>query len=268
MKRLARQMDVSEVTFILARPPAVERIQGIKVRIFNRAGEELPFAGHPALGTAMAVWKQLPPRAGDEGTKVVLEFPAGRTPVTIAEQSGGIYGEMIQSDPVFAEPHDPQKIAALLGIARSNIVSGFPVQNVSTGRPNLIVLLDSLEVIKSVKMNWPEIAAYFSAGDKQRGFYLLTRQTESKKASLHARKLTPLGEDPATGSAAGCAIAWLVKYGIVPSGERILIEQGIEMAHPAQIAAKATLKAGKVTDVRVGGNCVQVSAGSLNTGEN
>ena len=256
MLAITREMNFSESTFILPQALEVERERGVKVRIFTRGGE-VPFAGHPALGTAISIFMRR------QESRVVLDLPAGQIPVTFEKMAQGIYGEMVQTEPVFAEVHAPERIAPLLGIPVSEIVSGVPVENVSTGRPNLIVLLKSLAAVRSVKMNWAEIERYFAAGDRQRGFYLLTREVEDRSAVVHARKLTSAGEDPATGSAAGCAAAWMVKHGLAESGSRIGIEQGSEMHRPGMLIARASRVGEKIVDVRVGGFCVKVGTGEL-----
>jgi trans-2,3-dihydro-3-hydroxyanthranilate isomerase len=247
MQAIARETNLSETTFVI--PPT-------RVRIFSPA-EEYPFAGHPTLGTAMALYKP--------GTReIVLQENIGPVPVTFEEQAGGlVYGEMTQADPIFAEMHAHSEIAKLLRIRPDDIAADAPVVNVSTGRPNLIVMLKSLAVLKALDPDWSAIHQYLAAGDRQRGFYFLTPETETSGARFHARKLTPRTEDPVTGSAAGCAAAYLVAHGMAPSGERFVIEQGGELHRPGQLHVSARKANGTVTDVRVGGYCVRVARGEL-----
>ena len=245
MLALARETNLSETTFIFP-PESAER--GWRVRIFTR-DQELPFAGHPVLGTANAIrLHMLKPAA-----RLNLDLNAGIIPV---EFSSDGYGEMLQPEPIFAESHPASKIAPLLGLTEADFDPAHPIKNVSTGRPNLIVMLKSLEAVRQAQVDWPAAARYFASGDKQRGFYLLTMETNAKSARLHARKPTRAGDDPVTGSAAGCAAAYLVDQGIAKAGERVIIEQGAEVQRPGELYVTASGK-----EVRVGGYAVRVFEG-------
>jgi trans-2,3-dihydro-3-hydroxyanthranilate isomerase len=247
MLALARETNLSETTFILA---------GNRVRIWTPV-EEYPFAGHPTLGTSMALRKP--------GMKqIVLQEKIGPVPVDFEEHADGfVYGEMLQPEPVFAEEHKPDDIAKLLKVSTEEFVSNAPILNVSTGRPNLIVTFKKLATIKALQPDWARVREYFSAGDHQRGFYFLTPETESATARYHARKLTPRTEDPATGSAAGCAAAYFVQHGWVKSGERISLEQGAEIGRPSELFISAEKVNGKVGNARVGGYAVKSLRGDV-----
>jgi trans-2,3-dihydro-3-hydroxyanthranilate isomerase len=185
-------------------------------------------------------------------------------PVDFEEHADGfVYGEMLQPEPVFAEEHKPAEIARLLNVSPNDFLSEAPIWNVSTGRPNLIVMCKKLATIKALKPDWPRIHDYFAAGDPQRGFYFLTPEVETSTARYHARKLTPRTEDPATGSAAGCAAAYFVKLGLVKSGERIGLEQGAEIGRPSELFISADKAGDKIGNVRVGGYCVRSLRGEL-----
>ena len=244
MQSLARETNLSETTFIF--PPQSER--GWRVRIFTRE-TELPFAGHPVLGTAMAIRSHMPKPPAD----LKLDLNAGVIPVDFGESG---YGEMLQPEPVFAESHNVVAVAPLLGLSESDFDAKYPIKNISTGRPNLIVMLTSLDAVKRAQVDWPAAARYFASGDKQRGFYLLTREVLAKTSRVHARKPTRAGDDPVTGSAAGCAAAYLVDQGLAKSGERVVIEQGSEVQRPGELYVSA---AGK--NVRVGGYAVRIFEG-------
>lgn len=247
MQAIARETNLSETTFVI--PPA-------RVRIFSPT-EEYPFAGHPTLGTAMALRKP-------GMREIVLQENIGPVPVAFEQQADGlVYGEMTQAEPVFAEEHPKDAIARLLHIQPGDLLADAPVVNVSTGRPNLIVMLKSLRVLKSLEPDWALIRRYFEPGDRQRGFYFLTPETETAGARFHARKLTPRTEDPVTGSAAGCAAAYLVARGLAKSGERFIIEQGAEVHRQGHLYVSAVKSGTGATDVRVGGYCVRVSRGEL-----
>jgi trans-2,3-dihydro-3-hydroxyanthranilate isomerase len=252
MQAIARETNLSETTFILRRPAAVEAKEGVRVRIFTPV-TEYDFAGHPTLGTAMSLWKQ-------GMKKIVLHLNVGPVPVEFLQKQGQLFGEMTQPKPVFGETHDVDVIARLIGVRREDMDATHPIQNVSTGRPNLIVMLRSLAALRALQPNWPAVADYFKGGDTARGFYFLTRETLSSEARFHARKLTPRTEDPVTGSAAGSAIAWLVEHGVVKEDEAIVIEQGHGVNRPGQLFVRANR--GGV--VKVGGYAVKVWTGSLN----
>ncbi len=242
MLAITREMNYSESTFV----------SGTKTRIFLRT-EEIPFAGHPVLGTAFALWN----RGGRKAKRVTLDCKIGPVPVDFND---GI-GMMTQPEPVFAENHGHAAIAPLLGTTIDQLDTATPIQNVSTGRPNLLVMFRSLAALQQVKYDWPAIDRYFASGDRQRSFYLLTRETVDPAKQFHARKISKLGEDPVTGSAAGCAIAWMVEYGLVPSAKRIRLEQGTEIQRGGEALLSAERMGGKVTNVKVGGSSVLVMRG-------
>ena len=247
MLALARETNLSETTFVWP---------GNRVRIWTPV-EEYPFAGHPTLGTAMALRT-----AGMK--KIVLEEKIGPIPVDFEEHAGGlVYGEMVQPEPVFAEEHKAEDIARLLKVSTAEFLEDAPISNVSTGRPNLIVMFKKLASVKALKPDWAAIKDYFSSGDAQRGFYFLTPETETPSAKYHARKLTPRTEDPATGSAAGCAAAYFVQRGLVKSGERIRLEQGAEVGRPSELFISAEKAGDKIHNVRVGGYAVRSLHGEV-----
>ena len=263
MQSIAREVNLQETTFVLPRPAAVEREQGVKVRIFT-PNEELPFAGHPTLGTAMVLHSR---RAADASgaaaaSKIVLDLKVGKIPVTFAREVGGqLFGEMQQVDPVFGKIHDRATVANLLGVKPTDIGDTAPIQTVSTGLPFAIVPLNSLDVLKTLQPRQAEIQAYFSAESTSTDFYYVTRDTRDEMVGLRARGIDSIGEDPATGSAAGCTASWLLRYGLQKSAETLHIEQGVEMRRPSHIYARAEKHGDKITNVRVGGHAVEVAQG-------
>ncbi len=248
MQAIAREMNLSETTFIL---PAESTDGSHRVRIFT-VQEELPFAGHPSLGTAFVL-------RGSSGAKqVVLDLNVGKVPVTFEDgESGMPFGEMTQVDPKFGETHSHEAVARACGLPIDAIDASLPIQTVSTGVPFTVVPLKSLEVARKLQIDQARAAEYL---DKHEGkfFYFVTRQTEDPKGRLHARMIFYNGEDPATGSAAGCAAAWAVANGVATPDERVLIEQGIEIKRPSRIFVRASKKDNRVVNVRVGGNVVEV----------
>ena len=257
MSAIARETNLSETTFIFPREAAVEHERGVLVRIFTPR-EELPFAGHPTLGTAMALRAARMPNAAE----IVLELKIGKIPVTFrAESDGRTFGEMQQKDAEFGARHTHEAVAPLVGLKAGDIASDLPIEAVSTGSAFVILPVKSLAAIRSVRVNFAAVSEYL-AQTGLRNFYLVTRETEDPKARLHARLLIAGGgEDPATGSAAGCAAAWMVKNGVARSDEQVMIEQGAEVHRQGQIFVRATLQGESVRNVRVGGHAVEVIRG-------
>jgi trans-2,3-dihydro-3-hydroxyanthranilate isomerase len=255
MQALAREMNLSETTFILRRSPAVERQRGIRVRIFT-VEEELPFAGHPTLGTAFVLRKR------GQG-EVALDLEVGRIPVSFRQQRDGlVFGEMRQRDPEMGSIHDRGAVARAAGLEADAIDPNLPIQTVSTGMAFAIVALRSLEAIRGLRFNWKQLEEYLARTDAK-FLYFVTRETVDPAARLHARMIFYNGEDPATGSAAGCCAAWAVRHGVAAPDEQILIEQGLEIHRPSRILVRASRDGDRIVNVRVGGNCVEVMRGEV-----
>jgi trans-2,3-dihydro-3-hydroxyanthranilate isomerase len=257
MQAIARETNLSETTFILPRDAATESREGIQVRIFTVA-EELPFAGHPTLGTAFVLHHL---RAQDE---VTLDLKVGKIPVQFHRDEQGLsFGEMRQRDPEFGQVHqDRDIIAGIAGIPPADLDSDLPIQTVSTGMGFAIVPVRSLHAMHNLRFNWQLAAEYLGKTDAK-FFYFVSRETERTTSTLHARMFFYNGEDPATGSAGGCCAAWAVQHGVVASEERAVIEQGIEMKRASYIHFRASRSNGTVTSIRVGGHCVQISQATL-----
>ena len=256
MQAIAREMNLSETTFILPREAAIEKERGIRVRIFT-VQEELPFAGHPTLGTAFAL------RGNTGNEEIKLDLNVGPVPVRFEEAAGKpTFGEMTQADPVFGRVHEPKKIAEVTGIPLADIDTSLPIQTVSTGLPFTVMPLRGLEAMGRLNINHSATGEYLSStGGKF--LYCVSRETSDSAARLHARMVFYNGEDPATGSASGCAAAWMVAHGVAQPDERVMIEQGVEMKRPSSIFVRASRRNDNVVNVRVGGNVVEVLRGEL-----
>lgn len=256
MQSIAREMNLSETTFILPRDPATERERGVRVRIFT-VQEELPFAGHPTLGTAFQL------RGSSGAGEVALELNVGKVPVRFEETPGHpVFGEMTQMEPEFGPRHDREAVARAAGLKDGDIDPSLPIQTVSTGVPFTMVPLRGLENMRELNVDLRSSAEYLErSGGKF--FYFVTRQTVDTGARLHARMIFYNGEDPATGSAAGCAAAWMVETGVAKPDEQVLIEQGVEMQRPSRIFVRASRRDDRVVNVRVGGNVVETVRGEI-----
>ena len=259
MRALARETNLCETTFILPRDEAIERERGVQVRIFT-VREELQFAGHPTLGTASWLYLNHPSFAGAD--QITLDLRVGPIPVSFAakQQDLGVFGTMRQNDPVFGTIHQPEAIAAALGLTIDDLDPALPAQTVSTGLPFCIVPLRSLEVAARLSIPQPLAQAYLATTDAK-FFHCITRASTSSGADWHARMQFYNGEDPATGSASGCTIAYLVRHSLAASDQPIVLEQGVEMLRPSRIYVQASLESGLVRNVCVGGRTILIATG-------
>ncbi len=256
MQAIAREFNLSETTFIERRPATLEQTEGVRVRIFT-AQEELNFAGHPTLGTASVLRSHAPETL--RGDTITLALNAGPVPVRFA--ADGSFAEMTQRDPEFGEEFDPAEVARLIGLSLEDLDSQLPPQAVSTGTAFAIVALRSVQPLARLKVNQEEATAWLHGRDA-RWFYVLG-PTGGQAPAWRARMQFYGGEDPATGSAAGCAISYLVRRGAVASGERIHLRQGVEIGRTSDLFLSAQLEAARVREVRVGGSTVLVAKGQL-----
>jgi len=261
MQAIARETNLSETAFILPRAPEVERASGVRVRIFTPQ-EELPFAGHPTLGTASWLYWNHPLFRGAD--QITLDLEVGPIPVRFSAQKDdrhGAFGVMRQRDPEFGEPdHDCARLASLLGFAADDLDPSLPIQMVTTGNPFCMVPLRTAEALGRLALPRTGELRSFLERCGAKFFYFLTQATNSG-ADWRARMQFYTGEDPATGSAAGPAIAYLVHHGRVNSGQTTIFEQGIEISRPSRLHVSAKSVAGKVTDVYVGGRTIPVALG-------
>jgi trans-2,3-dihydro-3-hydroxyanthranilate isomerase len=262
MQALAREMNLSETTFVLPREPQVEAQQGKRVRIFT-VEEELPFAGHPTLGTAL----HLHSTAASGTDEIVLDLNVGKIGVRFSADSnhrsdrvaGDVFGEMRQRDPEFGPTLPPDKVASVLG--SEEIAAEWPSQIVSTGLPFAIVPIRDSKTLANLKPDLVKAGALLE-GTGARFCYFISPERQGR-LEVRARMFFYGGEDPATGSAAGCAASWMVQHGIANSDEQVLIRQGVEIRRPSEMYVRATRDGQRVTNVRVGGYAVEVLRGTV-----
>lgn len=252
MQALARETKLSETTFVLANK-AASPDDPVPVRIFT-VQEELPFAGHPTLGTAWVI------RGESGAARIKLALGVGVIPVTFEECAEGAFGEMQQRDPEFSTVHDRQSVAHATGLELDDIAQDAPIQTVSTGLSFTMVPVRRLARLQSLQLDWSRASDYLErSGGKF--FYFVCRETTTPAARLHTRMIFYNGEDPATGSAAGCCAAWATRYNLLGSGERVMVEQGLECRRPSQIFISAEKHDDRIVNVRVGGHTVLVMRG-------
>lgn len=257
MQAIARETNLSETTFILPGDAATERERGVRVRIFTTT-EELPFAGHPTLGTAMAIRNA----RGANDAEIALDLNVGRIPVRFTTRDGLTFGTMTQRDPEFGQKHEREAVARVAGISAADIADDVPIQTVTTGNPFAMVPVKSLAVLQKMAPAWSALSEYLKKTDAK-FLYFVSRETVNPEARLQSRMFFYNGEDPATGSAAGPCAAWAVQYGVIRPDEQVLMEQGVEMKRRSRIYISAGKDGDKVVNVRVGGNAVEVVHGEM-----
>lgn len=267
MQRIAREFNLSETVFV-SKPS--NPVHSAKVRIFTPASE-LPFAGHPTLGTAIHLARQRV--TGDTPPKtmlVVLEEKIGivRAAVTL-EKSGADYAifDVPKLPELVPSSIDKDAIGNALGLSKSEI--GFenhkPVM-FSAGVPFTFVPIPNLEIMEAVSVNPGVWTDAFGEGHHNNA-YLYTRETLQHTRSFRARMFAPglgMSEDPATGAAAG-AFAGVIHHfdDLVEGGHTFVIEQGYEMGRPSQLTLEVDIENGDIDVVRIGGGAVQISSGEL-----
>jgi trans-2,3-dihydro-3-hydroxyanthranilate isomerase len=201
------------------------------------------------------------------GDTVTLALEVGPVPVRFEQSTGGsaeVFGEMTQRDPEFGAELDATVVARLAGLPADDLYPALPPQVVSTGTAFAIVALRSEAALARLKVNQEEATAWL----RERGarwFYVLAPALDQDRdgAKFRARMQFYGGEDPATGSAAGCAIAYLVGRGAVSSGAQVHLRQGVEMGRPSDLFLSAKRESARVRDVRVAGSTVLVAKGQL-----
>jgi trans-2,3-dihydro-3-hydroxyanthranilate isomerase len=269
MQALAREMNLSETTFILPRDPATEAQDGKKVRIFTVA-EELPFAGHPTLGTALHLYASESAPNSKKFAEITLDLKAGKIPVhfTANSKNGGrnrvdgeVFGEMRQRDSEFGVTFSRDEVARVIGVVADEIP--WPIQIVSTGLPFAIVGIREFKTLANLNFSHAQAAEFLKNTAAKFFYFLCPQRREENRLEAKARMFFYGGEDPATGSAAGCAASWMVQHGIANSDEQVVIRQGVEIRRPSEMYVRATGDGQRVTNVRVGGYAVEVLRGTV-----
>lgn len=266
MQAIAREFNLSETVFVL---PAENPVHSARLRIFTPA-RELPFAGHPTVGTAvlLATRKAAEGVPGNE-MMLVLEETAGSIRCGVFVQGDkaahAIFDAPVLPSPVPAE-FEREAVAAALGLLPAEI--GFENHKPSAwsaGVPFVFVPVSGLEAIGNAR---PNISAWSGAfGSPQAAAWLYCRETERSDSDFHARMFAMgfgISEDPATGSAAAAFAGVVHRFDKPPSGSRRhVIEQGFEMGRPSLMTMEMDVAGGEMTAVRIGGNAVVVAEGTL-----
>lgn len=267
MQIIARELNLSETVFVL---PPDRPAHSARMRIFTPA-KEVPFAGHPTVGTAalLAELRMHNEGAGHDGL-VVLEQTCGTLRVGVRVRPGqSSYAEFdaprLPEEAGVLPPVD--KIAAAVSLIPSEI--GFENHRpvcFAAGNAFAFIPVASLEAMARAQVD-PVHWAQALRDQGLVGAYLYTRQCELQASAFHARMFAPdfgIPEDPATGSAAVCLAGVIHHFDRLPDGDyKRVIEQGYEMQRPSLITLSMAVQGGKLSNVRIGGHCVRVSEGTF-----
>lgn len=249
MLQIAREINFSETAFILSDRQADG---GYDARIFTPAAE-VPFAGHPTLGTAYIIHRYL---ARGPETEVRLNLNAGQIPVAVT--ADGLV--MTQNQPVFGDVVDPAAVARCFHIAPEDIREDYPVQWVSTGLPAVLVPLKSLDALGRCAVEPVNFRRYLDTCYNCNHLFFV----DLGGGTLRARDFMEdpgFLEDPATGSANGNLAGYLLKHRYFGSDRiRYTVHQGVEMGRPSTLRVEAQ-RAGETYTIRVGGKCFVVAEG-------
>ncbi|WP_228061818.1 PhzF family phenazine biosynthesis protein [[Phormidium] sp. LEGE 05292] len=259
MQKIAKEMNFSETTFITSN----EAINGgYNVRIFTPR-QELPFAGHPTLGTAFILQQEIIKSSVE---RVVLNLKVGQIPVTLNYADDTVeWLWMQQKTPTFGQGFLPDMLAPVLNLDISEIDSRYPIEEVSTGVPFIIVPLKSHAALKRIKVNKDK---YFELvnNTNAKAILVFCPETNKPENNLSVRMFADymgVPEDPATGSANGCLAGYLVEYNYF--GEKpvdVRVEQGYEIGRPSLLLLKSQ-RSNTGIEVFVGGKSIMIAKGEF-----
>ena len=259
MQQIAREINFSETTFVTNSQPVNG---GYNTRIFTPT-TELPFAGHPTLGTAFAIQQEL---IKDEIERVNLNYQVGQIPVDL----NYLDGEpdilwMHQQQPKFYDAVDVEMLAAVIGVSPTDIDSRYPIEPISTGLPFIIVPMKTVAAVSQAKLNL-DLYTRTVANLPAQAILIFCPETIDPTRQLHVRVFTEcfgIPEDPATGSANGCLAAYLAKYQYFGSPDvDITVEQGIEMGRSSLLYLRANHTPTNCP-VSIGGKVINIAKGEF-----
>ncbi|MCX6645018.1 MAG: PhzF family phenazine biosynthesis protein [bacterium] len=259
LQKLAKELNFSESTFIMSE----EEIDGgYDVRIFT-PNEEVPFAGHPTLGTAWIILHEI---IGCRVEEVILNLKAGQVPVTFDYEGDFVTAKTIkQKSPTFGRTFEAKKIAEVVNLNLIDLDERFPVQEVSTGLPFILVPVRKLDSMKKASINREK---YFELikNTKAKAIFLFCPEPYDPFNDINARLFADyygVPEDPATGSASGCLAAYIVQHRFFNQDSiDIRIEQGREIGRPSLLHVKAAKKEAGI-EIFVGGKVKLIAKGEF-----
>ena len=260
MPKLAREMNLSEITFVLS---PQDEVNDFHVRIFTPQ-VELPMAGHPTIGTAFILHRE------GINTSPMLHFEEaiGVIPVTLEKQTDeNILITMEQPIPQFGGIYENKQIVAnMLSVSIEDIQTDFPIQVISSGVPFLYIPVQNLESIAKIQFRTDVWEQHFKDSESPH-IFVFTPQTQYETSTVHSRMFAPamgIPEDPATGAASGPLGAYLIHHNVIEtSGDihHIISEQGFEMKRPSFVHIEVQGIQNQLTSVKVGGYCRYMGAG-------
>ena len=265
MQRIAREFNLSETVFLL--PPATPG-HTAAARIFTPA-VELPFAGHPTVGAAVAIARRSPDHGPGVTRMVTVEERIGTVRCVVRARSGGAdFAEfdLPRLPEVLEAAPTADRVARALGLPDHDIGFGrFPVSVATAGVPYVCVPVNGLAALGRAR---PDLAVWDEVFPPEHAAtFLFTRETGRLDGNYRARMFSPrlgIPEDPATGSAVAAFAGLLVRFGDLPDGvSEILVEQGVEMGRPSVIRLEIELRDGDLHAVRLGGHAVRIAEGRL-----
>lgn len=260
MQKFAREIHFSETTYILSEET---KNGGYDVRIFTPQ-TEVPFAGHPTLGTSYIIQQKI---IRKPVKRIVLNLKVGQIEVDITykEAKPGLLW-MKQVNPTFGQVFSPEVLARILNLDVKAIDDKFPIEEVSTGLPFIIVPVKTLENVQNIKV---DKESYFNLikGTQAKAILVFCPQTNDPKNNLHVRVFCDylgIPEDPATGSGNGCLAGYLAKHRYYKNREvAVRVEQGYEIGRPSLIHLKAREIGKNQIEVMVGGKVIPIACGEI-----
>jgi len=263
MQAIAREFNLSETTFVL---PPTDPACTVRVRIFT-PGKEMPFAGHPTIGTAITLAREALLPAG--AREICLQEQIGHVPVRFeGDPADPTFAWMRHRDATFGPPRqDRTAVAAALGLTASDLLPDAPVESGSTGLELLYVPLKDKETVDRALPDRARLAALFSGSED--AVFIFAPDPDPAAGRVYSRMFAAdaagIGEDPATGSASGPLGAYLVRHGLV-RGEgtiQIVSEQGTKIGRQSFLHIRLRQSGDRVTEIEVGGSAVPVMQGTL-----
>ena len=263
LQPIAKEFNFSETTFVY--PPKNPKNTN-RIRIFTPGGE-LPFAGHPTIGTAfvLAAIGSIP---AQQETNIIFEEGVGNVPVKILSRNGiPDFMELSAAQmPEFLNAPSGADIAKFLSMPEHDLDNRFPIQSVSCGVPFLFVAVTTRSSLQRIRVQ-TELMNQTLSKSSAKDVFVFTTDTEQADFDFHARMFAPLigiPEDPATGSAAASFAGYLAALDTAENGTlKWKIEQGFEMGRPSLLYSEADKKSGKTVAIRVGGRAVMVCKGEM-----
>jgi PhzF family phenazine biosynthesis protein len=263
MQAIAREMNLSETTFVL--PPTTSESNYL-LRIFTPRSE-LPFAGHPTIGTVHAIIEEGRLFNGRLPSLVRQECGVGIVAIAVERKNDGLFFLVSQSEPRWTAVDLGRRHAAeMLGCHQNDFVGGLPLEIVSTGVQWLIIPLRSLKAVKALKPNMGLVEETCGAITAA-GVTAFSLEAEREGYAVHLRSFAPglrITEDPVCGTGNGAVAAYIAKHSLMP-GERFeyLAEQGSEVLRPGTVTIKAELGKNRKWSIQVGGQAVTVLVGEI-----